>query len=226
MHARPRDPHAWQSPEYAARWVADAEARDPERAAQLALLAALIPRPRDAAIRVLDLGAGYGVVTRAVLTTFPAAQVTLLDYSSAMLEHARARLAAYAAQLRWVVADLSAPGWERELAAPYDAVVSAAALHNLRDGARIRALYGEIARILAPGGAFLNLDHVNPGGPRIEAQYALIRGGTPQVEAATRWQRFPADLPTHLAWLREAGFTEVDCFAKEFQRTLYGGYMP
>src|SRR5437868_2068630 len=82
MQARTQDHHDWTSPEYAERWVADAEARDPERTAQLALMAALIPRPRDAAIRVLDLGAGYGIVSRAVLDVFPAAQITLMDYSA------------------------------------------------------------------------------------------------------------------------------------------------
>ncbi|HEY7068440.1 MAG TPA: class I SAM-dependent methyltransferase [Chloroflexota bacterium] len=245
MQARARDHHDWTSADYAERWVADAEARDPERTAQLALLAALIPRPRDAAIRVLDMGAGYGIVSRAVLDVFPAAQITLMDYSAAMLEHARAKLAAHAGQLKWAIGDLSGPGWERGLEGPFDAVVSAAVLHNLRDGQRVRALYGEIAKVLARGGAFLNLDHVNPGGPHIEEQYQVMRGGVRRPGAAVRlaaphahgegeaaapavprWQRFPADLPTNLAWLKEAGFAEVDCFSKEFQRTLFGGYMP
>ncbi len=243
MQAPTQDHHDWKSADYAARWVADATARDDEREAQLALLAALIPRPRDAAIRVLDLGAGYGIVSEAVLRVFPAAQITLMDYSAAMLDHARARLAAHAGQLRWALGDLSASGWERELQGPFDAVVSAAVLHNLRDGARVRALYAEIAQVLAPGGAFLNLDHVNPGGPRIEAQYGIIRGSARQgaarrlathahgeiadaAPAVPRWQRFPGDLPTNLVWLKEAGFAEVDCFSKEFQRTLFGGYMP
>jgi tRNA (cmo5U34)-methyltransferase len=244
VQAPTQDHHDWKSAEYAEIWVADATARDPEREAQLALMASLIPQPHDAAIRVLDLGAGYGVVSAAVLEVFPSAQITLMDYSAAMLDHARARLAAHAGQLRWALGDLSGPGWERELEGPFDAVVSAAVLHNLRDGERVRAIYAEIARVLAPGGAFLNLDHVNPGGPRIEAQYGVMRGtarpgaavrlahthAAGEAEAAApvvpRWQRFPADLPTNLAWLKEAGFAEVDCFSKEFQRTLFGGYLP
>src|SRR3954447_5002601 len=87
MQAPTQDHHDWKAAEYAARWVADAMSRDDEREGQLALLAALIPRPRDAAIRVLDLGAGYGIVSDAVLRTFPAARITLMDYSAAMLEH-------------------------------------------------------------------------------------------------------------------------------------------
>ena len=57
MQAPTQDHHDWKAADYAARWVADATSRDDEREGQLALLAALIPRPRDAAIRVLDLGA-------------------------------------------------------------------------------------------------------------------------------------------------------------------------
>jgi tRNA (cmo5U34)-methyltransferase len=167
--------HDWQSPAYAAEWVADAEARDHQRTEQLALLAAMIPRPRDAAIRVLDVGAGYGVVTGAVLAAFPAAQVTLLDFSDAMLDQARARLAAHAAQLSYALGDFSRPGWEPPDGGPYDAIVSASALHNLRDGQRIAAIFRECVPLLAPGGAFLNLDNVSSAGPRTETQYEAIR---------------------------------------------------
>src|SRR4051794_905975 len=119
--------HDWQSPDYAAEWVADAEARDPQRADQLVLLGGMIPRPRDAAIRVLDIGAGYGAITRAVLNVFPAAQVTLLDYSQAMLDQSRERLSDHADQLQYAIGDFSKPGWEPQGAAPFDAIVSGSA---------------------------------------------------------------------------------------------------
>src|SRR5262245_25043925 len=159
--------HDWQAADYAAYWVADAESRDPDRAAQLALLADLLPRPLDRPPRVLDLGAGYGAVTAAVLARHPDARVTLLDYSDAMLDHARARLAAHTARLDYAVGDLTRPDWAAALAEPVDAVVSASVLHNLDDPPRIAAIYAEIARVLAPGGVFLNLDHLRAGGPRV-----------------------------------------------------------
>src|SRR3954447_9610414 len=93
--------HEWQSEEYAAFWVADAEARDHERMQQLEFLVNLIPHPHDAPIRVLDLGAGYGIVSGLVLRVFPNARVTLFDLSEAMLAHARPRLAAHTEQLEW-----------------------------------------------------------------------------------------------------------------------------
>src|SRR5581483_209552 len=167
--------HEWQSREYAAYWVSDAESRDHERTEQLALLASLLPFPPDAPLRVLDLGAGYGIVTGTVLRAFPRARVTLFDLSEAMLEHARSRLAPHAAQLDYAVGDLSRPDWLDAVHGPYDAVVSAAVLHNLRDGPRIAAIYRELATILSPGGAFLCLDHVSAGGRRIERQFDALR---------------------------------------------------
>ena len=44
---------------------------------------------------------------------------------------------------------------------------------------------------------------------------------TPTHRAA---HSFPANLDEHLAALRVAGFSEVDCFWKDLQRALYGGY--
>jgi len=36
---------------------------------------------------------------------------------------------------------------------------------------------------------------------------------------------FPANLEQHLTALKVAGFTQVDCFWKDLQRALYGGYV-
>ncbi len=240
MQAPAQDRHDWQSAEYARAWVVDAESRDQQRAEQLALLAALIPGSPADPMRVLDLGAGYGIVTRTVLGRFPGAQVTLLDYSPAMLDLARERLADRAAQLRYTLGDLSRPGWEQALDGPFDAIVSASALHNLRDATRIAAIYHELVPLLRPGGIFLNLDNVSAGGPRGERLYAALRSALRQARATQRSAadgecvgidqiagrgRFPGDVAAHLQWLRAAGFVEVDCFAKWLQRALYGGFV-
>jgi tRNA (cmo5U34)-methyltransferase len=252
MDRRGRRGHDWESTDYAAFWVADAEARDPERIEQLRLLANLIPQPHDAPIRVLDLGAGYGIVTNEVLAVFPNARVTLFDLSQAMLDHARPRLAAHASQLDWAIGDLTTPAWVNALRGPYDAVVSAAVLHNLGRGPRIAQIYGELAGLLGPGGAFICYDHLSAGGPLMQRQFASLRGPRPPgndvarlpaqaaaghghdhdgsaAAVATREAlaplRFPGGIEEHLEWLRAAGFAEVDCFWKTLHQALYGGYM-
>jgi tRNA (cmo5U34)-methyltransferase len=252
MEGRDQRGHDWKSEEYAAQWVTDAEARDPERTEQLELLVQLIPRPHDAPIRVLDLGAGYGIVSGAVLAAFPRARVTLFDISPAMLEHAKPRLAAHLDQLDWALGDLTSPDWVRAVSGPYDAVVSAATLHNLHEGSIIAGIYAQVAGLLAPGGAFLCYDHMRAGGSRLERQFAglgrirrpgqLAAAGHDQFEAAGHGHdhgtatavatadgapplRFPGTIEAHLGWLRAAGFTEVDCFWKHLHQAVYGGYI-
>jgi ubiquinone/menaquinone biosynthesis C-methylase UbiE len=139
------------------------------------------PFPRDAALAVLDVGAGYGVVTEEVLAAFPQARVTLQDYSPAMLDQARRRLAAHSEQLSYVLCDLFDPVWPQAVGGPFDLTVSAIVLHNLGSREKIFACYPAIHGLLKPGGCFLNYD------------------------------RFVDGVEEHLAELRAAGFGRVEC---------------
>jgi ubiquinone/menaquinone biosynthesis C-methylase UbiE len=148
------------------------------------------PLPRDAELDVLDVGAGYGAVSEEVLQAFPAARVTLQDYSRPMLGHARQRLADRSDQLRYVVCDLVDPSWPKQVGGPFDLAVSAIALHNLRDPEKIYACYRAIHDLLKPGGCFLNCD------------------------------RFVEGVEPHLGALREAGFDCVECPWRESPRAI------
>ncbi len=114
--------------------------------------------PRDAAIQVLDVGAGYGFVTEEVLQVFPHARVTLQDYSGLMFAHARERLAKASDQLTYTLSDLTDPGWTERVGGPFDLIVSAIAIHNLRSTEAIATCYRGIARLLKPGAPFLDYD--------------------------------------------------------------------
>lgn len=59
--------HDWHSQEYVDNWTEQDVTRDDERRPHLRRMAALLPYDPDAGIRVLDAGAGYGVVSQAVL---------------------------------------------------------------------------------------------------------------------------------------------------------------
>src|SRR5258705_13871372 len=96
--------------------------------------------------------------------------------------------------------DLFQKDWLPTQFAPFDAAVSSSCLHNLRDFARIRALYREIREHLRTGGIFLNLDLFN----------------APTAELHRRYDTVMA--------LNAAGFTDVDCFWKDLRRALVGGY--
>jgi ubiquinone/menaquinone biosynthesis C-methylase UbiE len=173
-------PHDWHSTDYVSGWITHDVARDIDRRPLLRQMLSFAPFSREAKLRVLDVGAGYGVVTEEVLQAFPAAHVTLQDYSQPMLDHARRRLARYSNQLSYVICDLTDPSWPQAVGGPFDLAVSAIALHNLRDPEKIFACYRAIHDLLNPGGCFLNCD------------------------------RYVEGMEPHLAALREAGFDRAE----------------
>jgi len=174
-------PHDWQSTDYVAEWIKRDAARDPERRPLLKRMLSLAPFPPEARIEVLDVGAGYGVVSEEVLQAFPAAHITLQDYSAPMLGQARQRLDGHTDQVSYILCDLTDPSWPQQLGGSFDLAVSAIALHNLGDPKKIYACYRAIHGLLKLGGYFLNCD------------------------------RFVGGVEPHLAALREAAFHRVEC---------------
>jgi tRNA (cmo5U34)-methyltransferase len=159
--------HDWSSESYVRDWIA--AQRDDRMAEQLRRAVHLIPFDPDRPIRVLDVGGGYGAVTRAVLEVFPSARVTLQDISEPMIAEAKQRLADFGNAVTYSRSDLTDPNWTAALEGQFDAVVSARAIHNVRFPDRIRAIYAEIAAKVAPGGCFVNLDQAAAAGPLVEA---------------------------------------------------------
>jgi 2-polyprenyl-3-methyl-5-hydroxy-6-metoxy-1,4-benzoquinol methylase len=171
-----KESHDWQQADYAESWVAKNEQRTQRRNALLASMLAEAPYAADAPIRVLDVGGGYGFVSQAVLKAFPKARVTLQDFSQPMIDQARAYLAPHAAQMSYALSDLRDASWSQNLG-PFDLVVSAIAIHNLRDLAAMGACYGAIHGLLVPGGWFLDCDHLDKaGGNALHAEMMRAAG--------------------------------------------------
>jgi len=180
-------PHDWHSGDYVTEWIAEDSGRDPVRRPRLRDMLGAAPFAREARFAALDVGGGYGAVTEELLALFPAAEVTLQDYSQPMLAEAQRRLAARAAQLRYVVCDLTDPSWPGAVGGPFDLAVSAIVLHNLRDEQKIFACYRAIRDLLRPGGWFLNYDLFFEG---VEGHMTALRAaGFAPVEC--RWQEAP-----------------------------------
>src|SRR5215472_16186054 len=99
----PYEPHDWHSPAYVDEWIARDVTRDAERRPRLREMLRAAPVSGEAAIAVLDVGGGYGVVTEEVLDHFSNARVTLQDYSRPMLDAARRRLARYGDRVGYAV---------------------------------------------------------------------------------------------------------------------------
>ena len=173
----------------------------------------LTGRPVEA---FLDVGAGTGLLTRQVLEAHPQARATLLDGAPAMLAEAEKTLGD---RVTYVVGDFA-----RELPdGPWDAVVSALAIHHIADDDK-RALFARIRRVLAPGGVFVNSEQVAAPTRFLAERYACEHerhardAGSDDAEWEAARGRMAADrlatLEDHVAWLRKAGFADVDAVYK------------
>jgi ubiquinone/menaquinone biosynthesis C-methylase UbiE len=200
---------------------------------------------RDAPVRTfLDLGSGAGPIAASVLSRYPDATAVLVDFSPAMLEGARSRFSDDRHLI--VQADLGDAGWVDAVAknAPFDAIVSGYAIHHLPDE-RKRSLYQEIYDLLTPGGIFINIEHVASPTPWLAAIndelfvdslfafHGRRQTGKSRDEVATEFYYRPDKVANILApvsdqcdWLREIGFTDVDCFFKILELAVFGGRRP
>jgi tRNA (cmo5U34)-methyltransferase len=169
--------------------------------------------------RILDLGAGTGLLSAFVRAAYPPAELTLLDGSAGMLEQARGTFDT--PRVTYLQADLAVaplpPG-------PWDAVVSALAIHHLAHDEK-QALFARIHDALTPGGVFVNAEQVIGPTPLFTDVYerwheARARAaGSDDAEWAGAVHRMSHDrcasVEDQLTWLRAAGFNDADCLFKD-----------
>ena len=168
--------------------------------------------------RVLELGAGTGVLTRMVRAEYPDAEMVVTDGSEEMLERNRGTVPGATA---YAVLDLRSDLPD----GPFDAVVSAMAIHHLPHDDQQR-LYKQIHESLAPGGVFVNGEVVAGGGPvtigayqRWHERSVRARGGCDHDWHAYLGRQEAdvcAPVADHLRWLDAAGFSEADCLFKQY----------
>jgi tRNA (cmo5U34)-methyltransferase len=176
----------------------------------------------EAGPEILDLGAGTGLLSDAVAAARPDVQLTLLDGSSDMLEQARRRFANRS--IRMIVSDFTEP----LPPGPFDAVVSALAIHHLSDEDK-RGLFRRILPVLRPGGVFVNAEQVLGSTAEVDARYMALHEhqaralGTDDAEWEAAVMRMA---PDQCAWLREAGFDHVDCWYKSGRFAVLAGHRP
>lgn len=194
---------------------------------------------------LLDLGAGDGIATAEIASRHPVTRAVLTDFSEPMLRGARDRFAGQSAitDIRFVTGDFREDAWHTDVAhaGPYDAVISRFAIHHIPDAMK-RALYGAILGWLRPGGMFVNIEHVESGSAMFEVAHDRLmiegimhaRSGAGDVEHVTAQYRARQDAAANilasvwdqLTWLRELGFTDVDCPFKAFELAVFAGRRP
>jgi UDP:flavonoid glycosyltransferase YjiC (YdhE family)/ubiquinone/menaquinone biosynthesis C-methylase UbiE len=189
----------------------------------------LVARTATANPRILELGAGTGLLGEMVANRVKPKEIHLLDASQEMLARAQQRLAAWKPTLLLQqLTDTLPPG-------PYDAVVSALAIHHIDDSQK-RDLLVRIYRVLAPGGLFVNAEQIL--GPtdwhqkiyeatHLEGARTL---GSSEEEIAQAEQRMRHDqcapLADQIEWLRKIGYERPGCFFHWFRFAVYAGWKP
>ena len=187
-------PHDWHSREYVSGWAEKQGRQESDREEQFRLLAQAIPFDKTVAIKILDVGAGYGALTRFLLNYFPNATAVCQDGSEEMIALGRERMADLTGSFDYVLGDFSRHGWSQLITGPFEAVVSSIAIHNVGSPNIIRGIYEDIFPLVKNGGCFLNYDLTF------------------------------VPLGDQLKWLRQAGFQAVSVIWKDERHAVFGGF--
>lgn len=207
-----RDVNLWSTAEHALDYLRRADSL-PHRAEAESTLLELLP---DAPLRILDLGSGAGRLIELIKPVRPAAQFVALDFSPTMLGELR-RLYGSDPSVK-----ITAHNFDRPLPdlGRFDVVISSFAIHHVHHERKL-ALYAEVFRALEPGGLFANIEHVDSPTRAIHAAFLKAIGWEDEDPSNKL-----LDVETQMRWLREIGFTDVDCHWKWRELALFAGVRP
>lgn len=170
--------------------------------------------------KILDLGAGTGLLTNYMLKKYPHSYFTLLDISDEMLNIARERFKGNP-KFRYIHGDYI----EYNFAEKFDIVISSLSIHHHNDSSK-RDIYSKVYKNLNDNGIFLNLDQIYAPSSEIEHIYQqnwlekIKTGSLPYKEKEIIIDRMkmdqPATLENNIKWLQNSGFTNVDVSYKYY----------
>ncbi len=233
----------WQTDELTQAYLSGVRGAIPLAQEQIEVMLRLIGAACPTVTAILDLGCGDGILGQAVGNRYPEASVIFADFSEPMLQAARQRMEG-TDHATFIKLDYGQKGWEKSLPqdrGQYEVIISGFSIHHQPDQ-RKKEVYAEIFELLAPGGIFLNLEHVASHSRWVERQfeelfidslYAYqreIASGMSRQQVDKEFYSRPDKAANILApvedqcdWLREIGFNHVDCFLKIFELALFGG---
>ena len=243
---RPTPPTGWQEAD-SSTFIDFGRVMIPRRDEIERTIVELIPASPDDAFTVVDLAAGAGWLSGAILGRFPRARALLLDGSTTMLEEADRNLIGYAGRYELRQFRIEDEGWADVLPAPIRCVVSSLAVHHLDDAGK-RDLYQRLFPALEPGGAVIIADLVQPASEaarRLAAgawDHEVRRQSLELAGALDAWELFdgddwnifdhpdPMDMPSTIAdqldWFRDAGYTGADVFWVYAGHAVHGAFRP
>lgn len=165
--------------------------------------------------RMLDLGAGTGLLSYYWYRHFPKAEYVLVDVSEEMLKIARKRFGGIAT-VDFQVADYA----DALPKGDFDVIVSALSIHHLEDDGK-KKLFARVYEKLPDGGLFVNYDQFCAGQPDLDKWFdsywenQLSRSGLSAHDIALWKERRTLDrecsVEQETEMLRACNFTAAKC---------------
>ena len=176
--------------------------------------------------KILDLGAGTGILTELLYKQHPNSNITLVDLSTEMLNIAKNKF--NDKNFKYIEADYLTHDFDKD----YDIIVSSLSIHHLTDEEK-RVLYKRIYNFLRTGGVFINADQVCGATEYTEEIYKkedashLNRQNIPEKEKDILRQRRLLDKPAKLLdtiqWYEDIGYKNVDVYYKYYRYFVIAG---
>lgn len=175
--------------------------------------------------KILDLGAGTGLLTELVIKKYPNAEYTLVDIAKEMLAIAKERFESFD-NVSFNVEDYR----DRISGGKYDAIISSMSIHHL-DSLEKRNLYKNIFNSLEDCGVFINADQVEGEdceSEEIVKEYQLSyieNCSLSREEKDKTYKRIKLDkmdkASVQISMLKEAGFKSVDIYYKYYNYVVF-----
>ncbi|MGC8737161.1 MAG: class I SAM-dependent methyltransferase [Candidatus Hydrogenedens sp.] len=190
-------------------------------------LLSTIPHEKNMPVHVIDVGCGTGTIAKKVKEKFPNAKITCLDFAENMINMAKTKMADYR-DISYILCDFSQFEFDKK----YDVVLSSLSLHHL--GRDKKQFYQKVFKNLTDGGVFYNADVVIGSNEYLEGLYMLnwkdfMARTISDEEINKKWLGRhhkggnPEKLMSHLKWLEEVGFTDIDVIWKYYKYAVFGG---
>ncbi len=204
-------------------------------------------------IKLLDLGAGSGILIEKILKEFPESTCTYLDYSTEFMNIAKNRLEKYKDRVTYIQSDICG-NWELNIKSKPNIITSSSTIHHLVNEDK-KKLYNKCFHVLEDNGRFFNIDEMktlNNDAYLNGLQYWIyhtekLKDMIPNdlnddydmvIKKFNDWKKRNVDnidqpkvegddihesFLVQLEWLKDAGFQEVDVFCKLYLWSMIGG---
>ena len=171
--------------------------------------------------KVLEIGTGTGLFSEMFLNTFPYAKMDLVDLAEDMLNIAKERFSDNS-NLNFFLKDIL----NFSPSEKYDLVISSLAIHHLEIHDQ-KKLYNKIFDWLKNDGMFVNCEMIageNEFSNNMYEKWIVAKAkddnDLDDEAKSTAIERLKLDkkvpISTHLKWLKNAGFSHVDCLYKVY----------